>query len=132
VQAARQWWKKFKNVILNMGYKPSSADPCLFYKNGTTKSFIIIYVDDGGIFSDKDAIQEVIKELGKTFNVKYLGKLENYSGFKLVEAESKATIWIHHPKLFKHLEQTFGELIKNFRKCKTPAAPKTTINQETL
>jgi hypothetical protein len=51
VQAACQWWKKFKHVILNMGYKPSSADPCQFYKDGPTKSFIIIYVNDGGIFS---------------------------------------------------------------------------------
>jgi hypothetical protein len=66
-----------KNVLLNMGYKPSSADPCLFYKDGTTKSFIIIYVDDGGIFSDKDTIKEVIQELGITFNVNYLGNWKN-------------------------------------------------------
>jgi hypothetical protein len=29
VQAAHQWWKKFKTVILQVGYKPSLADPCL-------------------------------------------------------------------------------------------------------
>ena len=127
VQAARQWWKKFKNVILEMGYKPSLADPCLFYKDGPVKSFIIIYVDDGGIFSDADTIQKVIKELSKTFNVKYLGKLENFIGCKIVENASRDTIWIHQPKLFKHLEQTFGDLIKNVRDFKTPAAPKTTI-----
>jgi hypothetical protein len=33
VQAARQWWKKFKQTILAMGYTPSRADPCLFFKN---------------------------------------------------------------------------------------------------
>jgi hypothetical protein len=27
VQAARQWWKKFKSAILQMGYKPSQAVP---------------------------------------------------------------------------------------------------------
>jgi hypothetical protein len=74
-----------------------------------------LYVDDGSIFRDKDTIQEVIKELGKTFNVKYLGKLENFVGCKLVEDESKDTIWIHQPKLFKHLEQS--------RQYKTPTAP---------
>jgi hypothetical protein len=127
VQAARQWWKKFKTVILQMGYKPSLADPCLFFKNGKTKSFIIIYVDDGGIFSDEATIKEVLTELGKTFNVKYLGKLENFIGCKLIENKEKDTIWIHQPKLFKHLEQTFGHLLQDVREYKTPAAPKTTI-----
>jgi Reverse transcriptase (RNA-dependent DNA polymerase)/gag-polypeptide of LTR copia-type len=127
VQAARQWWKKFKTVIQNMGYKQSKADPCLFIKEGTTKSFIIIYVDDGGIFSTEENIKEVIKELGKTFNVKYLGKLENFIGCKLIENNAKDTIWIHQPKLLKHLKQSFGKLVENVREYKTPAAPKTTI-----
>jgi Reverse transcriptase (RNA-dependent DNA polymerase) len=118
VQAARQWWKKFKSDILEKGYKPSLADPCLFYRDGTngkTKSFIIIYVDDGGIFSDEETIQEVVTELGKTFKVKYLGKLENFIGCKLLEKKERDTIWIHQPKLFKQLDQTFGQLIKDLK-----------------
>jgi Reverse transcriptase (RNA-dependent DNA polymerase) len=115
VQAVRQWWKKFKEVLLQMGYKPSLADPCLFYRDKPTRSFIIIYVDDGGIFSDDITIQEVLKELSKYFKVKYLGKLENFIGCKLIENKDRDTIWIHQPKLFKHLEQTFGKLIENVR-----------------
>jgi hypothetical protein len=84
-------------------------------------------VDDGGIFSDEATIKEVLTELGKTFNVKYLGKLENFIGCKLIENKEKDTIWIHQPKLFKHLEQTFGHLLQDVREYKTPAAPKTTI-----
>ena len=30
VQAARQWWKKFKEVMRKIGYSPSPGDPCLF------------------------------------------------------------------------------------------------------
>jgi hypothetical protein len=70
VQAVRQWWKKFISDILQIGYKPSQADPCLFFnegRHGKAKSFIIIYVDDGGILSDEETIQEVLKEIGKTF-----------------------------------------------------------------
>jgi hypothetical protein len=32
VQAARQWWKKFKKVLKMFGYWPSRADPCLFIR----------------------------------------------------------------------------------------------------
>jgi hypothetical protein len=96
-------------------------------QNGKTKSFIIIYVDDGGIFSDDETIQEVIQALSRTFNVKYIGKLENFIGCRLIENNERDTIWIHQPKLFKHLEQTFGELIEDVREFKTAAAPKTTI-----
>jgi hypothetical protein len=71
VQIARKWWKKFKQVILDMGYMPSLADPCLFYKNEKTIAFIIIYVDDRGIFSLGKTIQEFVSALSKTFTVKY-------------------------------------------------------------
>jgi Reverse transcriptase (RNA-dependent DNA polymerase) len=32
LQAARQWWKKFKEVMFTLNFKPSDADPCLFIK----------------------------------------------------------------------------------------------------
>jgi Reverse transcriptase (RNA-dependent DNA polymerase) len=32
VQAARQWWKKFREVMAGCNYYPSKADPCLFMK----------------------------------------------------------------------------------------------------
>jgi hypothetical protein len=93
-----------KEVILQMGYKPSLADPCLFYGDKPMQSFIIIYVDNGGIFSDEKTIQEVSSDLGKSFKVKYLGKLENFIGCILIKNSEKDTIWIHQPKLFKHLK----------------------------
>jgi hypothetical protein len=65
--------------------------------------------------------------LGKSFKVKYLGKLENFIACKLIENKERDTIWIHQPNLFKHLEQTFGKLIEGEQDYKTPAAPKTTI-----
>jgi Reverse transcriptase (RNA-dependent DNA polymerase) len=101
VQAARHWWKKFKEVIRQIGYKPSLADPCLFVKDNGGKSFIIIYVDDGGIFGTQDEIKQVLKELSKTFKVKDLGKLENFIGCKIIENQAKDTLWIHQPKLLK-------------------------------
>jgi hypothetical protein len=129
VQAARQWWKKFKEVLLSIGYKSSLADPCLFIKdnNNNQKSFIVIYVDDGGIFSNDKNIKEVIDGLSKHFTIKYLGKMETFLGCKIIENDKKDTIWIHQPKLLKNLKKVFGKLIENTKSYKTPAAPKTSI-----
>jgi hypothetical protein len=32
VQAARQWWNKFKEGMARCDYYPSKSDPCLFMK----------------------------------------------------------------------------------------------------
>jgi Reverse transcriptase (RNA-dependent DNA polymerase) len=49
VQAARQWWKKFKEIMATCDYYPSKSDPCLFIKkapDGEPICFVIVYVDD--------------------------------------------------------------------------------------
>jgi hypothetical protein len=130
VQAARQWWKKFKEVMSTMNYKPSPADPCLFIQNiNQTKqlSFVIIYVDDGGIIGTQESIQQIVKALSKDFNVKYLGKLEYFVGCHIIENSTKDTIWIHQPKLLKNLKENFGHLVSKTRTYRTPAGPKTSI-----
>ena len=55
VQAARQWFKKFKGVMAKCGYHSSGADPCLFIKHlpDKTFSFVMLYVDDGGIIGSQ-------------------------------------------------------------------------------
>ena len=123
VQAARQWWKKFKEVLNKLGYKSSLAEPCLFVKDGDKKSFIMIYVDDGGIFSNDNNIKEVLDGLSKIFTVKYLGKMETFLGFKIIEYKERDTIWIHQPKLINNLKKVFNKYIENIRQHSTPEAP---------
>jgi hypothetical protein len=46
VQAKRQLWKKFKEVLSCIGYFPSRADLCLFIRKVFEQiSYLIIYVD---------------------------------------------------------------------------------------
>jgi hypothetical protein len=80
VQSARQWWKKFKEVLKTLNYISSRADPCLFIKKENEKrSYLIIYVDDGGIFCEtRKEIKELIDKLSKHFVLKDLGNMETY------------------------------------------------------
>jgi Reverse transcriptase (RNA-dependent DNA polymerase) len=105
-QAARQWWKKFKEVMKTIDYSPSPVDPCLFINTSTVKhSFVINYVDDGGIFSTKDNIDKLIQALNKDFKVKYLGAFGHYVGCHVIENRNRDTIWTPQPKLIKHLKE---------------------------
>jgi Reverse transcriptase (RNA-dependent DNA polymerase) len=64
IQAARQWWKKFKTAMAKLNYYPSLADPCLFTKKETSTSspsFVIIYVNDGGILGTQKNYKGTIK-----------------------------------------------------------------------
>ena len=61
--------------------------------------------------------------------VKDLGKMETFVGCQIIENEQRNTIWLHQPKLIKHLKEQFGELVANLKPVKTPAAPRTNISR---
>jgi hypothetical protein len=128
VQAARQWWKKFKEVMAKFHFYPSAADPCLFIKHIKNDiAFAILYVDDGGIIGTQETIQALMKELSTVFHVKGMGPLKNFVGCHIIENDSKDTIWIHQPKLLKDLKLKFGAIAQESRSFKTPAAPRTIV-----
>jgi hypothetical protein len=101
VQAARQWWKKFKEVLSKLDYYASRADPCLFIRKDKNYkySYLIVYVDDGGIFGSSEDIKLVIKELSKYFIVKDLGEMKVFIGCDILTSKAKDTMYIHQPKL---------------------------------
>ena len=45
--ASKTWFEHLKKGLLDLGFKPSAIDPCIFYKRGLT---LIVYVDDCLIF----------------------------------------------------------------------------------
>jgi Reverse transcriptase (RNA-dependent DNA polymerase) len=92
VQAARQWWKQFKEAMAGCNYFPSKADPCLFIKKasgGEPMSFVIIYVDEGGIFGTPEAFKEVIEALCKSFKVKTMGEMRKFVGCHIIDTPDK-------------------------------------------
>jgi hypothetical protein len=100
VQAARQWWKKFKDVLSYIGYFPSRADPWLFIRLPFgQKSYLIIYVEDGGIFCKKESRnKEVMDSLSSYFVVKDLGEMETFVGCKILNNKERDTVYTHQPK----------------------------------
>jgi Reverse transcriptase (RNA-dependent DNA polymerase) len=127
VQGSRQWWKKFKEAMAGCNYFPSIADPCLFIKkaNGDEPlSFVIIFVDDGGIIETPETIKEGIEALSKSFKVNTMGEMSKFVGCHIMDTTDKEGVWIHQPKQLKNLKENFKDLIEeSARGFKTPSAP---------
>jgi Reverse transcriptase (RNA-dependent DNA polymerase) len=111
VQAARQWRKKFIEVYRSFSYHyiPSQAYPCLFIrKEDKRRSYLNIYVDDGGIFcNSKDEIKQLLTFLSRHFVVKDLGEMDTFVGCKIINNKANNTVYIHQPKYYilnKNLE----------------------------
>ena len=64
VQAARSWWLKFVNALVNVGFEWGEVDPCLiFRKNEYSILILTLYVDDCLLTGDTLAIESGITPL---------------------------------------------------------------------
>ncbi|CAI5482657.1 unnamed protein product [Closterium sp. Yama58-4] len=63
-QAPREWHDTLRSTLSDLGFEPSSADPSLFVRRGSTPFFVLVYVDDL-VFAtaDRVALADVKSEL---------------------------------------------------------------------
>jgi hypothetical protein len=112
-------------------YYPSKSDHCLFIKkaaDGEPISFVISYVDDGGVNGKPDAIKKVMAALGKVFKVKNMGEMEKFVGCHIIDTIEKDGVWIHQPKLLKNLKKNLKDILGDTKSIfKSPSAPNTVI-----
>ncbi|CAI7816442.1 unnamed protein product, partial [Closterium sp. NIES-53] len=45
-QAPREWHNTLRSSLSDLGFQPSSTDPSLFVRRGSTSFFVLVYVDD--------------------------------------------------------------------------------------
>ena len=84
VQAARSWWLKFVNALVNVSFERGEVDPCLIYrKNEYGILILILYVDDCLLTGDTLAIESGINNIKKMFNVTVTKKVEEYLGCRI-------------------------------------------------
>jgi len=100
VQAARQWWKRFKTVLENIGFKACQSDCCLFVRVEQDKrlTIILLYVDDGVIFGTRKIMDVVLDQISKEFEIKRMGPMKKYLGFELDLLKTTKEIFITQPK----------------------------------
>lgn len=83
-QAARVWNERLHEILEELGFCRSEADPCLYFKitsDGIT--FIVVYVDDLLIAGKLKDIESTAKCLNKYFQLSDLGNLKHYLGIQV-------------------------------------------------
>jgi hypothetical protein len=112
-------------------YYPSKSYPYLLIKkaaDGEPISFVIKYVDNGGIIGTPDAIKELNSAVGKVFKVKTMGEMEEFVGCHIIDTINKDGVWIHQPKILENLMENFKNILGDTKRIyKIPSAPKTLI-----
>ncbi|KAJ0533858.1 putative RNA-directed DNA polymerase [Helianthus annuus] len=88
-QASRNWYYKFTQSLVSMGYKQSVADPSLFiFTKGTVHVSALIYVDDVIIVGNNmDKIKATKTLLHEQFTIKDLGSLKYFLGIEVAHTK---------------------------------------------
>jgi transposase InsO family protein len=86
-QAAKVWFDKWTEAMIQMGFVPAQADPCLYVKRAEEPIFIALYVDDVLFFGSKGAIEKEAAQVRQMFETKDLGYLEPNSAKKFLGME---------------------------------------------
>lgn len=72
-QSPRQWNQKLVSVLIQIGLKQSSADPCMFATQDGMQ-IVAIYVDDILVLgSTEEKVEDIERLLTKNFEVTFLG-----------------------------------------------------------
>ena len=124
VQAARQWWKKFVQVLESIGFVSSQADPCLLYRKDTHGTCIVVmYVDDMCLIGHQEAVQDAIKGLTRSFKIKVEDVMTDYLGCEFKISDDKRMAWLGQPNIVASLRGRFGDMVKDLRRYNTPGTP---------
>jgi len=102
--SGRRFYYHYKEALIEEGYGMSQSDQCLFYKvTSTETTYIIIYVDDTFIFSNRmENVTEMIARISKHYTVTLDTMADSFLGINL-EHQSDGTIKMTQPKLLKKL-----------------------------
>lgn len=108
-QAGRVWNTKINEVLKQLGYVPSDADPCLYVKTcKKKKSFILLYVDDMLIITNTEAEYERVRNhLAGQFTITCLGDVKHYLGIRVTRSDGQ--FFLNQQAYIEKVAERFGQ-----------------------
>lgn len=119
-QSSRVWYKEVENVLVNLNYKKSDHEPCIFVKREDSfVTIIALYVDDFFIFSNSVQESDSLKQqLAARFKIKDLGQLKKGLGMRVSIDKDGNKIQLDQEHYINHLLERF-----NMSECKPVGTP---------
>ena len=123
VQAARQFFKKLRNVLTQrMGFRKCLNDQCLLMRDNEKGMIIVcLYIDDTLVIGKKKDISFFKKELKNYFSTKEEGEMTEFVGC-MVKRDGD-DVYFHQSDLILKIERTFSDELKNVKRSELPANP---------
>ncbi|KAL2253255.1 UNVERIFIED_CONTAM: Retrovirus-related Pol polyprotein from transposon TNT 1-94 [Sesamum indicum] len=110
-QAPRQWYRKFDNFMLEIGFSRCNADNCCYVKRFDDFFIILLlYVDDMLIAgSNVKEINRLKDQLSRRFDMKDLGEARQILGMKITRDKGAGKLWLSQSD---YIEKTDSERAK--------------------
>ncbi|CAI7785892.1 unnamed protein product, partial [Closterium sp. NIES-53] len=109
--APREWHDTRRTTLAALGFAPSTSDPSLFLRTGTTLPpfYVLVYVEDL-VFAtaDTEALAHVKSKLQKRHTCTDLGELTSYLGLRITRDRAHRTITLTQSHMVQQVLQRFG------------------------
>ncbi|CAI7820941.1 unnamed protein product, partial [Closterium sp. NIES-54] len=107
-QAPRKWHDTLCSTLSDLGFQPSSADPSMFVRRGSTPFFVLVYVDDlVFVTAYRVALADMKSELQKRHTCTDLGELRYYLGLQITRDRAAHTIRLSQSHMVQQVLQRF-------------------------
>ncbi|CAI7781996.1 unnamed protein product [Closterium sp. NIES-53] len=107
-QAPREWLDTLRMTLAAFDFFPSSANPSLFVRCGSTPFFVLVYVDNL-VFAtpDRHALAFVKEELQRRRTCIDLGELQRYLGLQITRDRAARTITLTQSHMVEQILTQF-------------------------
>jgi len=104
-QAGRVWNQHLHKGLIELGYRQSKIDPCLYYQD---RLIMIIYTDDCIMASKNPGkLENAVIEMSKKFEITDEGKIDEYLGVK-VQRNEDGSFELSQQLLIEQILTTLG------------------------
>lgn len=118
-QAARTWYEKVNEALIDGGFTQGKADPCLYTKKiGNDWCYVLIYVDDVLVVCrTRDQVEAIRKLLASKFEIMDLGEIKHYLGIEVTRDEH-GNFELRQSEYIDQVAKMFG--LEEAKEAKTP------------
>ena len=122
-QSSRQWYLKFDEHMMAIGFRKSQYDSCVYIKERkiVPSAFLLLYVDDMLVAgADLGVIQGIKAELESKFEMKNLGNARRILGMDIIRDRSKRELRLVQKDYIQKILKRFQA--DGFKPVSTPLA----------